>query len=54
MIGIDGTLLVAAFAPAVATGVLYFAAGLRADEERYADAVSGEASAAASGTPAIS
>jgi len=54
LIGIDGTLLVAAFAPAVATGVLYFAAGLRADEERYADAVSGEASAAASGTPAIS
>jgi len=54
VIGIDGTLLVAAFAPAVATGVLYFAAGLRADEERYADAVSGEASAAASGTPAIS
>ena len=54
LIGIDGTLLVAAVAPAVATGVLYFAAGLRADEERYADAVSGEASAAASGTPAIS
>ncbi len=57
-IGIDATLLVAAVAPAVATVVLYFVADLRRDEARYADAVSAEASAAAtaagSGTPAIS
>src|SRR4051812_46127315 len=57
-IGIDATLLVAALAPAVATVILYFVADLRRDEARYADAVSAEASAAASaagsGTPAIS
>jgi MFS family permease len=54
-IGIDGTLVLAALAPAVATLILYVVAGLRRDEERYADAVSG-ASVAATGesTPAIS
>jgi MFS family permease len=39
-IGIDATLLLAAFAPAVATLALYVVAGLRADEERHPDAVS--------------
>jgi MFS family permease len=54
-IGIDATLLVAALAPAVATVALYFVAGLRRDEERYADAVSAVAvSAAGSSTAAIS
>jgi DHA3 family tetracycline resistance protein-like MFS transporter len=54
-IGVDGTLVVAAVAPALAMVVLYAAAGLRRDEERYADAVSGaSASAAGSSTPAIS
>jgi MFS family permease len=55
-IGIEATLVVAAIVPALAMVVLYFAAGLRRDEERYADAVSGApAPAAAEGsTPAIS
>jgi len=54
-IGTDATLLVAALAPAVATVALYFVAGLRRDEERYADAVSAAAvSTAGSSTPAIS
>jgi MFS family permease len=54
-IGIDATLVVAALAPALAMLVLYVVAGLRRDEERYADALAG-ASAAAAGasTPAIS
>jgi DHA3 family tetracycline resistance protein-like MFS transporter len=45
-IGIDATLVLAAIVPAVAMLVLYVVAGLRRDEERYADAVS-TASAAA-------
>jgi MFS family permease len=56
-IGIDATLVLAAIAPAVACAVLYLVAGLRRDEERYADAVSdASATAAAAGgsTPAIS
>jgi len=54
-IGIDATLVLAAVVPAVAMVVLYFAAGLRRDEERYAGAVSGAAASAAGGsTPAIS
>ncbi len=56
-IGIDATLVLAAVVPAVAMVVLFFVAGLRRDEERYADAVSGAdaAPAAADGsTPAIS
>jgi MFS family permease len=39
-IGIDATLVLAAIAPAVLMLVLYVVAGLRRDEERYADAVS--------------
>jgi MFS family permease len=57
-IGIDATLVIAAVAPALAMVVLYFAAGLRVDEERYADAIAvppaPAASAAGSSTPAIS
>ena len=54
-IGVESTLVVAAVVPALAMVVLYFAAGLRRDEERYADAVSGApATAAGSSTPAIS
>ena len=55
-IGIDATLVLAAIVPALAMLVLYVVAGLRRDEERYADAVSGApAPAAADGsTPAIS
>jgi hypothetical protein len=54
-IGVESTLVVAAIVPALAMLVLYFAAGLRRDEERYADAVSGAvATAAGSSTPAIS
>jgi MFS family permease len=54
-IGVEATLVVAAIVPALAMLVLYFAAGLRRDEERYADAVSGAAATAAgSSTPAIS
>ena len=45
-IGIDATLVLAAIVPALAMLVLYVLAGLRRDEERYADAVS-TASAAA-------
>jgi len=45
-IGIDATLVLAAVVPALAMLVLYVVAGLRRDEERYADAVS-TASAAA-------
>jgi MFS family permease len=39
-IGIDATLVLAAVVPALAMLVLYVIAGLRRDEERYADAVS--------------
>jgi MFS family permease len=39
-IGIDATLVLAAIVPAVAMLVLYVVAGLRRNEERYADAVS--------------
>jgi MFS family permease len=39
-IGIDATLVLAAIVPAVLMLVLYVVAGLRRDEERYADAVS--------------
>ena len=39
-IGIDATLMLAAFAPALATLALYVVAGLRADEKRYPDAAS--------------
>jgi MFS family permease len=39
-IGIDATLVLAAVVPALAMLVLYVVAGLRRDEERYADAVS--------------
>ena len=54
-IGVDATLLLAAIVPALAMVVLYFVAGLRRDEEHYADAVSGAAASAAGGsTPAIS
>jgi DHA3 family tetracycline resistance protein-like MFS transporter len=54
-IGIDATLVLAAIAPALAMLVLYVVAGLRRDEERYADAVSAAATGAAGGsTPAIS
>jgi DHA3 family tetracycline resistance protein-like MFS transporter len=54
-IGVDATLLLAAIVPALAMVVLYFVAGLRRDEERYADAVCGAAASAAGGsTPAIS
>jgi DHA3 family tetracycline resistance protein-like MFS transporter len=54
-IGVDATLVVAAILPALAMVVLYVAAGLRRDEERYADAVSAAAASAAGGsTPAIS
>jgi hypothetical protein len=54
-IGIDATLVVAGVVPAVVSAILYFAARLRRDEERYADAVSGASvSAAESSTPAIS
>jgi MFS family permease len=54
-IGVDATLIVAAIVPALAMVVLYVVAGLRRDEERYADAVSGAgASTAGSSTPAIS
>jgi MFS family permease len=55
-IGIDATLILAAVAPALACLVLFFVAGLRRDEERYADAVSAAAMSGATGgsTPAIS
>jgi MFS family permease len=55
-IGIEATLVLAAIVPAVAMVVLFFVAGLRRDEERYADAVSGAAAPAAAdgSTPAIS
>jgi MFS family permease len=54
-IGVEATLVAAAIVPALAMLVLYVAAGLRRDEERYADAVSGAAaSVAGSSTPAIS
>ena len=44
-IGIDATLVLAAIVPAVAMLVLYVLAGLRRNEERYADAVSEAATA---------
>jgi DHA3 family tetracycline resistance protein-like MFS transporter len=54
-IGIDATLVAAALVPAAVSAALYFVAGLRRDEERYADAVSAAATSAAGGsTPAIS
>ena len=54
-IGVDATLVLAAIVPALTMVVLYLVAGLRRDEERYADAVSGAAtSAAGRSTPAIS
>jgi DHA3 family tetracycline resistance protein-like MFS transporter len=53
-IGIDATLVLAAVVPAVAMVVLFFVAGLRRDEERYADAVSGAPAAGDGSTPAIS
>src|SRR3954451_20983011 len=55
-IGIEATLVLPAIVPALAMPVLFFVAGLRRDEERYADAVSGApAPARADGsTPAIS
>jgi MFS family permease len=40
-IGIDATLILAGIVPALACVLLFFVAGLRRDEERYADAVSG-------------
>jgi MFS family permease len=52
-IGVDATMWVAAIVPAVICVVLYFVARLRADEERYAGAVSASATAGTS-TPAIS
>jgi MFS family permease len=52
-IGIETTLVLAAVVPAVATVALYVLAGLRRDEERYADAGSGSAATGRS-TPAIS
>jgi DHA3 family tetracycline resistance protein-like MFS transporter len=45
-IGIDATLVLAAVVPALAMLVLYVVAGLRRDEERYADAVSAATAAA--------
>jgi MFS family permease len=45
-IGIDATLVLAAIVPALAMLVLYVVAGLRRDEERYADAVSSASAAA--------
>jgi MFS family permease len=48
-IGIDATLVLAAIVPALAMLVLYVVAGLRRDEERYADAVSTASAAATSG-----
>jgi MFS family permease len=54
-IGIDATLIFAGIAPGLACAALFVFAGLRRDEERYADAVSAAAPAAAGGsTPAIS
>ena len=55
-VGIDTTLVVAAVAPAIVCLALFVGAGLRRDEERYADAVSAAAAAPAEGggTPAIS
>jgi MFS family permease len=56
-IGIDATLILAGVLPAIACVVLFVVAGLRRDEERYADAVSGATAASAAGggsTPAIS
>ena len=43
-IGVDATLVLAAIVPALAMVVLYLVAGLRRDEERYADAVSAASS----------
>jgi MFS family permease len=51
-IGVEATMWLAAVVPAVLCVVLYAAAGLRRDEERYAGAVSG--SAVGASTPAIS
>jgi MFS family permease len=53
-IGIEATLVLAALVPAVATVALYVGAGLRRDEERYADAGVASASTSGTGTPAIS
>jgi MFS family permease len=60
-IGIEATLVLAALAPALAMLVLYVAAGLRRDEERYADAIlvppdpaASAAAAAGTSTAAIS
>jgi MFS family permease len=55
-IGIEATLVLAAIVPALAMPVLFFVAGLRRDEERYADAVSGAPAPerADGSTPAIS
>ncbi|HEX2102794.1 MAG TPA: MFS transporter [Solirubrobacteraceae bacterium] len=52
-VGIDATMWAAALVPAAICVVLYVAAGLRRDEERYAGAVSGSSATGAS-TPAIS
>jgi MFS family permease len=52
-IGVDATMWAAGIVPAVICVVLYAAAGLRRDEERYAGAASGSSAAGAS-TPAIS
>jgi MFS family permease len=53
-IGIDATLIIAAIVPALAMLVLYVAAGLRRDEERYPDAAGVGSAAAGDSTPAIS
>jgi MFS family permease len=54
-LGIEATLVLAALVPAVATVALYVIAGLRRDEERYADAgACAGSSRTGSGTPAIS
>jgi DHA3 family tetracycline resistance protein-like MFS transporter len=54
-LGIEATLVLAALVPAVATVALYVIAGLRRDEERYADAgARAGSSRTGSGTPAIS
>jgi hypothetical protein len=53
-IGIDTTLVLAAVVPALATVALYFLAGLRRDEQRYADAAGSATAPTGGSTPAIS
>ncbi len=61
-LGVDATLIIAGVVPAVVSGVLYVAAGLRRDEDLHpllgdADAYAGAGASAAesaSGTPATS